>query len=327
MSNQQQRGDSLNPQHFASSEESYHDPQSFNSLSPSYDASEHMTFEDAKQEQQQQQQSSQLNHFASQQFNDYPLYPPAEEQNLQGLFDLSNPPASGGGSINPAALMGGPPTHSADSSHHRTPSLQIPEHQTSPNRQPSATGAFEWDNIIAQTPAWTNHRRAPSEYSDISSAAPSPFLAQQEYSEQPSPLLHGQSYPDPPSMQELLDAGESFGLSSFSLSEHEHEPSPAARSAENSPYILPQDQMMGFVPPVSAPMSMGPPRLLGTEDDHGEALGDDSFPKINISFAPPQRQPTFPGKPGLVADDGALGLPPRSTLLSVLQVFRVLTIY
>ena len=303
-----------------------------------YDASEHLTFEDVKQDQQQQPQSSRLDHFASQQFNDYPLYPQPEEQNLQGLFDLSNPPASGGGSINPAALMGGSPT---DSSHHQTPSLQIPEHQTSPGRgqsgsagylsaastQPSATGAFEWDSIIAQTPAWTNHRRAPSEYSDTPSAAPSPFLGQREYSEQPSPLLHGQSYPEQPSMQELLDAGESFGLSTFSLSEHEPSPSPAAHSAENSPYMLPQDQMMGFVPPVSAPMSMGPPRLLGTEDDHREALGDDSFPKINISFAPPQRQPTFPGKPGLVADDGALGPPPRSTSLGVVQVFRALTDY
>lgn len=259
---------------------------------------------------------------------DYPLYTSAEEQ--AAIFDFDQ-------SINPAdlSLMSSPhDPGSGHSSHQSTPSLHIPiqqqQHQdsgpllSSASSNPSA--AFEWEPVYSSQQTWSHHRRAPSEYSEISSAAASPFMPNQEFSEQASPLLQ------PGSMQELLRSatpGESFGLDTFSLNDRELSPTLSPHSERNSPYLNPQSSQSsqflgGFVPSMG---NLGPPQFMHPPPPagHGAPTGlgvkteesiDDgsSAPMINVIFAPPQRQPTFPhsGKADLCLDDQALSPPPKS---------------
>ncbi|RPB05316.1 hypothetical protein L873DRAFT_1664029 [Choiromyces venosus 120613-1] len=275
-------------------------------------------------------------------YSDFPLYSSATDP---ALFDYDSKEGLTGGSINPADLMN--PTHSAHSSQHTTPPLNIHPTQQQTSQPGSATflssgstnpSGFEWESVYAhQDNSWNNPRKAPSEYSDISSAAASPYLQNSEFPEHPSPLLQGNNLPQQGSMQDFLNStqdfnpgGDSFGLDQFSLNERDISPhvspriSPAPgqlNSGTNSPYMLPQeDQYLSFVPPMSQDQGMGimqPPhpsagQSAGLGVDRGGNGEEGPFPQINVIFAPPQRQPTFPGKPGFTHDDSALSPPPKS---------------
>lgn len=264
-------------------------------------------------------------------FSDFALYPTATDPNL---FDYESKGSVPSGSINPADLMNPPPPHPRLSSQHNTPPLHIHSSQQSTSQPVSASlssanpsGGFEWDSV--NFAHHQSYRKAPSEYSDISSAAASPFLQNQEFSEHPSPLLQG-THIQQGSMQEFLNAGaspgESFGLDQFSLNERDISPhvspriSPASglHSGANSPYMLPQNnQYLAYVPPMGQTQDMNnfqlpPQRSNGLGLDRGGPGDDDIFPQINVIFAPPQRQPTFPGKPGHTHDDSALSPPAKS---------------
>ncbi|KAI5857265.1 hypothetical protein BZA05DRAFT_348511 [Tricharina praecox] len=309
---------SLNHHQFPQPDQGY-GSRAYGSLSPpQYDP----RFADLPQEQQQQQQQQQHNNRPTHQFDDYPLYSAPED------FGYRNLPTSGA-SINPAELSLMDSNNNPSSHHQRTPSHQVepsdhdsPGHQQaylSSSTQPSSTGGYEWETVFAESDSW-HHRRAPSEYSDISSAAPSPYLGNQEFGESSSPLLEAQYTGG--SMQDLLNApgGDAFGMDTFSLSEREPSPglsaTPGYHSAANSPYLPPQDnRSLGLVPSMQG--MMGPPPPAG----HGAGLGipgglgiheEHLAPQISVSFAPPQRQPTFPGKPGMQPDDQALRPPPKS---------------
>jgi hypothetical protein len=307
---------SLNPHQF---------PQGISYTPPNFDPPFDPRFEDIKQEQDLTPQHD--NPHPTHQFGDYPLYSAPDD------FAYGNNIATSGASINPAALSlmdsssGNPPGH------HRAPSLQLdPNQHDSPGHQPAylsatstqpSTSGYEWESIFAHSESW-GHRRAPSEYSEISSATQSPYIVNEEFGGAPSPLL-GAQFQGQDSMQELLNSGgggEAFGLEAFTISD-EGDPSPCLspsggfHSRANSPYLVPQDsQNPGLTPLMSGVrgidmQSMGPPPA-GHGASQPQGLGiEDSFPRIDISFAPPQRQPTFPGKPGMLPDHEALSPPPK----------------
>jgi hypothetical protein len=306
---------SLNQHQFAQ----YPPPGHFDTLSP--------RFEDIKQEP--GLSPPHENPHPTHQFGDYPLYPPDD-------FAYGNTIATSGASINPAALtlMEGNSGHATG--HHRTPSLQLeppPEDHDSPGHQQAylsasstqpSTGGYEWASVFARSEEeqW-GHRRAPSEYSDISSAAPSPYLGNEEFGGAPSPLLEAQ-YSGQGSMQDLLNSSDSFGMEAFTLSDR-GDPSPRLSSAPgfthsgaNSPYLMPQDsQNLNLIPTMPGVGGTGmhpmgpPPAGHGAGPPQGLGIGEDTFaPRIDISFAPPQRQPTFPGK-GVMLDSDTLSPPPK----------------
>lgn len=292
------QADSLNLPHFASSEES------------------HSLYTYAYEE-----NNSNSN---PQHYSDFPLYPPSD----QSLYEFDNKDTVSGGSINPADLSLMNSTHSPQPSQHNTPQLQQQSPQpASATFLPSGSNnppVFEWDSVYAhQGASWRN--KAPSEYSDISSTA-SPYIPNSEFPEHPSPLLAGHNQlPQQGSMQEFLNAG----LDQFTLNERDISPhvspriSPASGrplgSGANSPYILPQDNSyLGYVPPMTQGLMQPPshpPAGLGLA--RGGSPDDGTFPQINVIFAPPQRQPTFPGKPGFTHDDSALSPPPKSKSCTV----------
>jgi len=262
------------------------------------------------------------------------------------LFEYEGKEGLTDGGINPADLMSS--AYPAHSSQQNTPPLHIQSDPQQPSQPDSATflpsgstnpSGFEWETVYARREnTWGTHRKAPSEYSEISSAAGSPFLRNSEFSGHPSPLLQGNNLPQQGSMQEFLNStqdfpsGDSFGLDHFSLNERDPSPhvspriSPAPgqlNSGTNSPRMLPQEnQYLTYVPPMSQGQGIGLMQPSHPSTGHGAGPGVDrsspgeegQFPQINVIFAPPQRQPTFPGKPGFAHDDGALSPPPKSEL-------------
>ncbi|KAL2828721.1 hypothetical protein BDW59DRAFT_159516 [Aspergillus cavernicola] len=170
----------------------------------------------------------------------------------------------------------------------------------------------EWQAVMANS-SFHSHRRAPSEVSEVSSAAHSPFLPQHDtfdvVDNNPSPLLAPQNDPS------LYDHA-ALGIESFTLSEHQQHQQPAY-SPHHSPYISPQlipqqgTDMIPSGPFISAP-AMGshyptPPTegyANGLESmvSPGSMCGGDigqasqmAPPSINVEFAPPSRTQVFPG--------------------------------
>ncbi|KAF8475061.1 hypothetical protein BDZ91DRAFT_759144 [Kalaharituber pfeilii] len=231
------------------------------------------------------------------------------------LFGNQEPPQH----INPAIFEQSPGNQGIDPStlmqSHHSPTIQ----NIHPGLQTlnSSVDYSNWENVLGN-PSFQTHRPPASERSDISSAAASPFIQNRDFPEQHSPLLMG----------ELLHSDPSFGLEAFTLSESVHHtpahsprisPSPGAQSGANSPYLLPQD--MGF-PAYSQPQNialMAPPSLpLDAMNEQRNRSNNSNEPmqvtgpQIQIEFAPPQRQPTFPGKPGFQPNEDALSPPPKS---------------
>ncbi|KAI5784728.1 hypothetical protein EDC01DRAFT_207634 [Geopyxis carbonaria] len=311
--------DGLNPPQFAPQDHGVYNHQLSSSYNPVQGTIDPQQF-DIKRESSPHLAEQTQQH----QFSDYPLYSGAEDLKSDGLFDYQQTSPPGVGSINPAelSLMGQPRSHSDTS----TPSLIIPNHShsplpqsayvSSPSTQPSAAGTgFEWDSVFAQQPSWSTHRRAPSEYSEISSAAASPFLQNQEFGDHPSPALEGQQNPQQQGFQELLGLdAENFSISDPRDASPQASPGPGLHSEGNSPYLQPQDNhYLGMVPVMQGHGLMQPPPPAGHGSGaSGLGLSEEDFPQINVIFAPPQRQPTFPGKPGMMADDTALSPPPKS---------------
>ncbi|RPB28642.1 hypothetical protein L211DRAFT_401357 [Terfezia boudieri ATCC MYA-4762] len=245
------------------------------------------------------------------------------------LFGKQEPPQQ---SINPALFDQPSPNQGVDPAtlmQHHSPGLQP---QTIQNTQQGLvilnSEYNNWEGIVGN-PSFQTHRPAASERSDISSAAASPLFANQEYNEHHSPLIG--------SMGDFLNNDQVFGLESFTLSEPvhsvHHTPSQSPRiqpmpgrghvSGSNSPYLLAQDVQYGYGRPPSN-MMMPPPQLpQGTIQElrnrqaaaHAAQNADPMQyfgPHIQIEFAPPQRQPTFPGKPGIGVNEDALSPPPKS---------------
>ncbi|KAK3292075.1 uncharacterized protein B0H64DRAFT_364678 [Chaetomium fimeti] len=156
-------------------------------------------------------------------------------------------------------------------------------------------GQLDWTHA---GPQFQGHRRSASEYSEVSSAAPSPNLVSSDTFEHldhhHSPMQRPQ---DPAIFQEL------HGIGSFSISDHgAHSPSHGARSPSHSPAISPRilpqqlpdmgqqgsfllpNQNNGFGPSSYMPAPQEAfPQLQDTPEMQ---QGMPAPPSINIDFAP-----------------------------------------
>jgi transcription factor CRZ1 len=206
-----------------------------------------------------------------------------------------------------------PPTHS------RNTSLG-PESAVFPQAQMST----EWSMM---PPQFTNHRRSPSEYSDVSSAAPSPNLPQQDTFEpteqNPSPLVHPQDsglYKDVLEIRNfsLSDSQAQHGASPHRGLSPAHTPSMSPRLGPQPMPMINQSAFMlnagmsdnGFgpsVPDMYDSQNQGQfGRNSSVEVGPGPGPGQAQQmmpPEINVEFAPTSRQSSFdPPKPSLDQD-------------------------
>jgi hypothetical protein len=222
---------------------------------------------------------------------------------------------------------------------HNSPSFNQHQFQHSPGHSrnaslgpesaafPQAQMPSEWSMM---PPQFTNHRRSPSEYSDVSSAAPSPNLPQHDTFEpieqNHSPLVHPQ---DSGLYQDVL------GIGNFSLSDPQvqHGASPRhGLSPAHTPSISPRlgPQQLPMINQNSFMLNTGisdngfgqsGPDMYGNQNqgqfgrngsvETGPGQAPQMLPpEINVEFAPTSRQNSFePPKPSL--DQDALTPPSR----------------
>ena len=256
------------------------------------------------------------------------------------------------GHINPADIMSNmsspqnmvptPPNLMPPDAHSSGPTSPVSNqgHQWSPNHSRNASASLDPSAAFIngqQAPEWNGmqfqgHRRAPSEYSDVSSsAAPSPYLAQQDTFEsfEPahSPMMHPQQDPQ-------LFGENALGIESFSISDPQQQRS----SPRHSPFVSPRmtpEQGLGLAQnnhfiPLSSPNNQfdgGPGSQMYTHQSEAfpsfppeERLGSNDMgqatqmeaPEINIELAPTTQQPSFDRTRRFDNDMDALS-PPESS--------------
>jgi hypothetical protein len=206
---------------------------------------------------------------------------------------------------------------------HQSPNLLSPENHSSPGPQPASPASTNGQFYTPQHSRHTSldpssaygdfaganfqqHRRAPSDHSDVSSTTHSPFLAQAELHE---PLESTHS----PYLPAQQDTNNTFGMDQFSIGDNVPYRSPRLLPAMEAHGLgVGQDMMM-------AP-SMVPSEVYTTQPDQGHLRNQsmvsdmgqaDQFapPTINIEPAPVSRQASF--GPHGEHFDGALS-PPNS---------------
>ncbi|KAE8142005.1 hypothetical protein BDV38DRAFT_177154 [Aspergillus pseudotamarii] len=294
-------------------------------------------------------------------FSLYPNHSPnsttASEYDSSLMLDtqMQGHPGQVNQAINPADLVGQISSPHAVASPQMSPREQQPHHSSpGPMSPPGSTpGAYytpqhsrhtsldpasaaymtgnappDWQSMMGNA-AFQGHRRAPSEVSEVSSAAPSPYMSQHEsfdgVDNNPSPLLAPQNDPG------LYDS--SLGIESFTLSEQQQQQQHhQGISPVHSPYISPQlmpqqgNDLIPNMPYISAPAgnrySCPPTDIYGNGAEgvvnmpQGTAIVGDigqasqmAPPSINVEFAPPAKNPIFPpAKPA--ADLDSLSPPP-----------------
>ncbi|MCJ1308445.1 hypothetical protein MMC25_002098 [Agyrium rufum] len=196
----------------------------------------------AQQAQQQFQQEYMNGNMSSSHFSD-PF-----RQSDPNLLDPASMVMSGqppNGSINPADIMGGngmsSPPNTMGSQQNlmafdnrsppggRSPSPQqqnqfhSPAHSRNVSLDPSSANIIhahqnstDWSGMMSG-PSFQSHRRAPSEHSDVSSVAPSPYLAQQDsfdtFGDDRSPMLSAQ--------RDSTLYNDALGIETFTISDHQ----------------------------------------------------------------------------------------------------------
>lgn len=256
-----------------------------------------------------------------------------ESANIQGDFGENNfalgPAFDQQSNINPATLSKMPSSHAST-----PPNLLSPENHPSPGHSgspastqgqfytpqhsrhqsldpasaayPAGAGSTDW-----QGAAFKQHRRAPSDQSDISSNAPSPFLAHAEVGE---PMDNSHS----PMMGAQQDGLNAFGIENFSINDQQQPHLSPAHSPYISPRLVPQ-QNQGLVMEPDFMLQQGmQSQIPGAGPEIFAAQPEDSFqsmsqlharhtsvvsdmgqadqypaPTINIEPAPVSRQASF----------------------------------
>lgn len=206
--------------------------------------------------------------------------------------------------LNPDPHQPGSANHSPSFNQHQFPT---PPGQHSRNASLGPEAAMMSQSINwGQGPQFQRHRRTPSEYSDVSSVAPSPNLLSSDtfepldQSHHHSPMVRAQ---DPGLYQEL------HGMGSFSISDHgAHSPNHPGRSPSHSPAISPRI-LPQQLPDLNHPNSYlnssfgmatyrGPneafPMLASDNQDMGGQMP--APPSINIDFAPTATRSGFEQK-------------------------------
>ena len=288
---------------------------------PEYDSSLLLDPQIQQQQQQQQpQQQQQQSRPSSQAINPADLASsissPQDPTSPSQDYLHQNPSP---GPISPASSAGPyyTPQHSRHTSLDPSTAAYLTNHHSS-----------EWPSMAGNS-AFQDHRRAPSEVSDVSSIH-SPYLSQHESfdgveNSNPSPLLAPQNDPG------LYD--NTLGIESFTLSgqqqQQQQPPQQQGFSPGHSPYLSPQlvpqqgPEMIPNIPYISAPTDPGnnnnaqypnPPDMFGSGvDAMGMDIGQASQmapPSINVELAPPSRNPTMGGL-GKTTDIDSLSPPPR----------------
>lgn len=218
-----------------------------------------------------------------------------------------------------------------------------PHHSRHASLDPSAASTnghqpAEWSGMLTGS-QFQNHRRAPSEHSDVSSSvAPSPYMAQNDtfdaFDQNPSPMLNAQQD------DQLYQGG--LGIESFTLSEPQQRHSPG-HSPFVSPRMSPQPGI-GLIPENNFSLSHannsfngGPGSELYTNNQPEsfppfqpeERLSSNDMgqaaqmvpPEINVEYAPTTRQQSFEPPRYEQSDMDALSPPDRgeSRLFPVLN--------
>jgi transcription factor CRZ1 len=180
-------------------------------------------------------------------------------------------------------------------------------------------GHVDWSQ-----PQFHSHRRSPSEFSDVSSAHPSPNLVASD-TFQEAMSEHGHSPMQRP--QDTFDYGVSTGLGNFSISDPQmvpqHSRSPS-HSPAMSPRIMPaQMTEMGQPTPsfalghtqgyMSAPTIAYPPVTNEAFPPLATDGGMMAPPSIKFDLAPDARQNAFDG-PKQAMDQDSLTPPDRGTV-------------
>lgn len=232
----------------------------------------------------------------------------------------------------PANLMQIDTSNSSPSMQHSQ--YYSPGHSRHVSLDPASAGyshvpqSADWSGMRGAS-SFQNHRRAPSEHSDVSSVAPSPFLTQDVY----DPYEHNHS----PLMHPEQDGNlyqESLGIERFTISDAQqaqrqglsprHSPYPSPRMSphqglglvqENS-FILPSNDMsdqMGGGPGPQMYNGQGEPaypdyRMKNDSSDMGQAA-QMAPPEINVELAPPSRLTVESGR--MENDMDALSPPDR----------------
>ncbi|EAS33001.3 C2H2 type zinc finger domain-containing protein [Coccidioides immitis RS] len=270
-------------------------------------------------------------------FEDFGMYSNNNQASEFGSSLLLDPQVSQSSphlnqSINPADLsrMSSPhnptPPHLAPPESHPSPrptspvstpgTYYTPQHSRHTSLDPSSAayitghGHSDWQGMLGN-PSFQGHRRAPSEHSDVSSVAHSPYLPQEnafDISENNhSPLLMAQ--PDPAIYENAL------GIGSFTISDQDQAFSPAHSPYNMSPRLMPQ-QPGGDLGPdptflttqtLTSQFSSGPseayamktetsgPPPFQSQNSPGEMgqAAQMTPPVISVEFAPPSRTSTF----------------------------------
>lgn len=260
-------------------------------------------------------------------FNAPPLFSDLPPTNPQILMqqDLNNMTSQTHHSPTPPHMLGGDPN-----SAHQSPSFNQHQFASSPSHHSHSRhaslgpeAALLPHQIEFAHPQFQGHRRAPSEYSDVSSAGASPNLTSHDTFE---PSEHGHSPMQRP--QEFYDGV--VGFSNFSISDPQvaHSSRSPSHSPAISPRISPQqipdmgqpnNQAMllnaGYPNAPGISYSMPGSEQFPTLSQDGASPGQQAMapPSINIDFAPNSRQNTFdPPKPQM--DQTSLIPPDRGKL-------------
>jgi transcription factor CRZ1 len=212
-----------------------------------------------------------------------------------------------------------PDAHQIGSAH-QSPSFNQHQFSSSPHSRNVSASLAPGAAFLGAQQDWSQaqfqgHRRTPSEFSDVSSAHPSPSLIAHDTFEQ-SHSEHGHSPMQRPA--DSFDYGVSSGLNNFSISDGHlvQQGRSPSHSPAISPRILPQQLPdMGQPNPNFAlggqPQGYVSAPAIAYPTNNSEAfptLSNENMPvmappSINIDFAPNSRQNSFePSKPAIDQD-------------------------
>ncbi|KAI0203925.1 hypothetical protein F4808DRAFT_476244 [Astrocystis sublimbata] len=265
--------------------------------------------------------------------NDFCLFPPASQGDQFGatqLFSDASQHTSSALNANDLGNMTSPQTHHSPTpphllkmepgSAHHSPSFNQHQFSSPPSHHSRHASLGPEAALLPGQVDWTQaqfqgHRRAPSDYSDVSSNAASPSLTAHDGFE----LEHGHSPMQRP--QDPFDGV--MGLNNFSISDPNRNSRSPSHSPQPSPRIMPQmsdhgqlNQPMMLNPgypnggAVGYPLSEEFPQLPQdmTMDQMHQGMAP---PSINIDFAPPNVKQNVFDAPKPPMDESSLTPPDR----------------